>query len=62
MLMKYKELFVVSAWDDGKIRAFLPESGKPIYTIHDAHSKVSLLLKPDPTFYIESQSILSILM
>ena len=31
-------LFFV-AWDDGKIRAFLPESGKPAYVIHDAHSK-----------------------
>lgn len=61
-LWKCKELFIVSAWDDGKIRAFLPETGKPIYTIHDAHSKVSLLLKPGPIFYIESQSILIILM
>ena len=28
-----------SAWDDGKIRAFYPQSGKPMYTIHDAHNK-----------------------
>lgn len=27
------------AWDDGKIRTFFPESGKPAYTIHDAHGK-----------------------
>lgn len=34
--------FVLSSgWDDGKIRAFLPESGKPVYTIHNAHSKVN---------------------
>ena len=32
-------LFLSVAWDDGKIRAFLPESGKPAYVIHDAHSK-----------------------
>ena len=28
-----------SAWDDGKIRAFYPQSGKPMYTISDAHNK-----------------------
>ena len=34
--------FVLSSgWDDGKIRAFLPESGKPVYTIHNAHGKVN---------------------
>ena len=27
------------AWDDGKIRAFYPQSGRPMYTIHDAHNK-----------------------
>ena len=31
------------AWDDGKIRAFYPESGKPMYTIHDAHNKVCVV-------------------
>ncbi|XP_002736733.1 cilia- and flagella-associated protein 52-like [Saccoglossus kowalevskii] len=30
---------IVSAWDDGKIRAFYPESGKLMYVIHDAHNK-----------------------
>ncbi|XP_074647613.1 cilia- and flagella-associated protein 52-like [Tubulanus polymorphus] len=29
---------IVTAWNDGKIRAFFPESGKPMYTINDAHS------------------------
>ena len=29
-----------AAWDDGKIRAYFPQSGKPMYTIHDAHNKV----------------------
>ena len=24
-------------WDDGRIRAFYPESGKPMYTIEHAH-------------------------
>lgn len=28
---------IISAWDDGRIRAFYPESGKPMYTIEDAH-------------------------
>ena len=29
------------AWADGTIRAYYPESGKPMYTIHNAHGKVS---------------------
>lgn len=29
-----------AGWNDGKIRAFHPQSGKAMYTIHDAHSKV----------------------
>lgn len=28
---------IVSGWNDGKIRAFLPQSGKLLYTINDAH-------------------------
>lgn len=28
---------IISGWNDGKIRAFLPQSGKLIYVIHDAH-------------------------
>ena len=28
---------IVSAWNDGKIRAFLPESGKLYYVINNAH-------------------------
>lgn len=34
-------LLVVLAWDDGEIRAFYPESGKSMYTIHSAHNKVA---------------------
>ena len=30
---------LLSAWNDGKIRAYTPESGKLKYTIHDAHNK-----------------------
>ncbi|CAI8045501.1 Cilia- and flagella-associated protein 52 [Geodia barretti] len=30
---------IITAWDDGKIRAFYPQSGKPMYTISDAHNK-----------------------
>ncbi|NXO05333.1 CFA52 protein, partial [Rhinopomastus cyanomelas] len=29
---------IISAWDDGKIRAFLPESGQLLFTINHAHS------------------------
>jgi WD40 repeat protein len=28
---------IVSGWSDGKVRAFLPESGRLLYTITDAH-------------------------
>ncbi len=30
---------IVSGWDDGKIRAFTPETGKLQYAIHDAHAE-----------------------
>jgi len=30
---------IVSGWDDGKIRAFGPQSGKQLYVIHDAHNE-----------------------
>jgi WD40 repeat protein len=30
---------IITGWDDGKIRAFYPETAKSIYTIHNAHSK-----------------------
>eukprot|EP00794_Sanderia_malayensis_P009374 gene9374-10361_t len=30
---------IISAWNDGKIRAYTPETGKLMYTIHDAHNK-----------------------
>ena len=29
---------VISGWNDGKIRAFLPQSGKLLYAINDAHN------------------------
>ncbi len=29
----------MSGWSDGKIRAFAPQSGKLLFTIHDAHRK-----------------------
>uniref|UniRef100_A0A0G4HQM4 Cilia- and flagella-associated protein 52 n=1 Tax=Chromera velia CCMP2878 TaxID=1169474 RepID=A0A0G4HQM4_9ALVE len=28
---------ILSGWSDGKVRAFLPQSGRLLYTIHDAH-------------------------
>jgi WD40 repeat protein len=30
---------IVSGWDDGKIRAFYPESGRIMYVINDAHQR-----------------------
>ncbi|XP_024084287.1 cilia- and flagella-associated protein 52 isoform X2 [Cimex lectularius] len=30
---------IVTGWNDGTVRAFTPQSGKPIYIIRDAHSK-----------------------
>ena len=30
---------IVSGWDDGKIRAFYPESGNIMFIIHDAHQR-----------------------
>lgn len=30
---------IISAWNDGKIRAFKPQSGQELYTIHDAHKQ-----------------------
>eukprot|EP01137_Pigoraptor_chileana_P008790 Opistho-2@56123 len=30
---------IVSGWNDGKIRAFAPQSGRLVYVIHDAHNK-----------------------
>ncbi|NXF69925.1 CFA52 protein, partial [Ciccaba nigrolineata] len=29
---------IISAWNDGNIRAFLPQSGRPMYEINHAHS------------------------
>ena len=29
---------IVSGWSDGKIRAFLPQSGDLLYVINDAHN------------------------
>lgn len=30
---------IISGWNDGKVRAFYPESGKLMYTVHDCHAK-----------------------
>lgn len=30
--------FIASAWNDGKIRAFTPETGRLMYVIDNAHS------------------------
>ncbi len=31
---------IVTGWDDNKIRAFLPQTGKLKYEINNAHNKV----------------------
>lgn len=37
---------IVSGWNDGKIRAFLPQSGKLFYAINDAHNHGVTALAP----------------
>ncbi|KAF5832700.1 flagellar associated protein [Dunaliella salina] len=37
---------IISGWSDGKIRAFAPQSGKMLYTIHDAHHKAVTAIAP----------------
>ena len=32
---------IVTGWNDGKIRGFLPQSGKLKFEINNAHNKVS---------------------
>lgn len=38
---------IVSGWEDGKIRSFLPETGKMKFTIENAHDKVTALAIAD---------------
>ena len=38
---------VITGWDDGKIRAFTPETGKLKFAINDAHDKVTSLAAVD---------------
>lgn len=42
---------VLSGWSDGKVRAFYPESGKLMYTIHECHRNgvTSLAMSKDGT-------------
>jgi len=35
---------IISGWSDGKIRAFAPQSGRLLYTIHDAHQAVTAII------------------
>lgn len=37
---------ILSGWSDGKIRAFLPQSGKLLYAINDAHNHGVTALQP----------------
>jgi WD40 repeat protein len=37
---------IISGWSDGKIRAFLPQSGKLLYAINDAHNHGVTALVP----------------
>jgi WD40 repeat protein len=38
---------ILSGWSDGRIRAFLPQSGKLLYGINDAHIKGVTAIKPN---------------
>jgi len=42
---------IVSGWNDGKVRAFYPETGRLMYTVHDCHSKgvTAIALSSDGT-------------
>lgn len=33
---------IISGWSDGKVRAFLPQSGKLAYVINEAHKDVDI--------------------
>mmetsp|Transcript_6363 Transcript_6363/g.28013 ORF Transcript_6363/g.28013 Transcript_6363/m.28013 type:complete len:615 (-) Transcript_6363:136-1980(-) len=35
---------ILSGWSDGKIRVFAPQTGRLMYTIHDAHKEVSAIV------------------
>lgn len=37
---------IVTGWSDGKVRAFLPQSGKLLYVINDAHKNGVTALRP----------------
>ena len=37
---------ILSGWSDGKIRSFLPQSGKLLYAINDAHNHGVTALMP----------------
>ena len=46
---------IVSGWNDGKIRAFLPQSGKLFYAINDAHNHgVTALASTNDCNYVVS--------
>lgn len=35
----FQKKFFSSGWDDGRIRAFYPETGREMFTINDAHHR-----------------------
>ena len=37
---------ILSGWNDGKIRAFLPQSGRLLYAVNDAHNHGVTALAP----------------
>jgi WD40 repeat protein len=37
---------ILSGWNDGKVRAFLPQSGKLLYAINDSHNHGVTALAP----------------
>lgn len=50
---------IITGWNDGKIRAFTPESGKLKFAINDAHDKVTSLVAVDSDSLEQSWRLIS---
>ena len=58
-IITHSGALIITGWDDGKIRAFTPETGKLKFVIHDAHDKVTSLTAIDNDNDDESWRLLS---
>lgn len=38
VLFSYDGAQIITSWNDGRIRSFTPETGRPLYTIHNCHN------------------------